>query len=37
LELLVSQRSHRLWQLIITSPEARCRMMGQSFRERPAR
>ena len=37
LELSVRECTHRLRQCVIASPEARCRVVGQSLRERPAR
>ena len=36
-ELLVGQDTNPLWQRIVASPEGRCGMVNQSFRECPAR
>src|ERR1043166_3470099 len=37
LKLLVRKNAHRLWQGLVASPEARRRVVIQSFREGPAR
>ena len=37
LKLLVSENANGLWQCSVASREARCRVVIQSFRERPAR
>ena len=37
LELLIGEGPDLLWQLLVSAPEARGRIMDQSFRERPAR
>jgi len=37
LKLLVRKNAHGLWQGLVASPVARCCVVIQSFRERPAR
>jgi hypothetical protein len=36
LELPVSEGTNRFCYSVVASPEARCRLVRQSFRERPA-